>query len=688
MDHPLHLTRALGLATFLAAAVVTASCLYAAWLSRGVLDGESASVLSISVAFAQTGQLTYPLYEFFHELFGFTQTVVHPPLHYALGGAIISLFGAAPLQYTAASVGVAAIGLGLVGALCLRLYGWAVAGLGLMLIMELRVFYDPATGGRPDVLLGLCYLVTVLACSVVLFCTQAICRRVAALVAGFFAVVSVAAHYYGIMVLGLAPVVAAALVWRHGTRALPDVALAGGGAGVAMAIWYAAYGDELWRLVPMVAMVADVIGERLFIPFSAFLAGVTVHSGGVAIITGLGLMAAYLTVRLVQAARGDSWRALESWFGFESFFFFAACWPIAFLFFFTINHNYRYWIDFIFVAAVASAGGYFHAFNWLARLAKLPIDGFRTAAAALGVLLIALLSSSIGAYFSPNPTTLRSPNALHSEIRTGLLSFMPEQGPVVMGSPAFQFLPDRPVVSSMDLVLGQLFGRDQNSLGLDEARARYREVMRSYPRHLPKPRQLQSAALERAVYMVVGEECHFWSCLFFAPEAWHPGFRRVGSVVIFRNNLTGLPNPTLRSVPRVLTVFMRRNDADRAAAFLPVDGSLRQAQNTGLLLYPASAVGGASEEVWRQASPEGRLSQVEAFLAAAEWFGLRPSPAQQRGLVKALIGPIDAAFTLVGVRDLAGAFEVAMSDEANWRLVAAQERPWASPPAQETAPPL
>ncbi len=45
--------------------------------------------------------------------------------------------------------------------------------------------------------------------------------------------------------------------------------------------------------------------------------------------------------------------------------------------------------------------------------------------------------------------------------------------------------------------------------------------------------------------MVVGEECHWWSCLFYAQDAWNPGYRRLGSVVIFRTNLHGPPKSEL-----------------------------------------------------------------------------------------------------------------------------------------------
>lgn len=667
------ITSMVGIATLVFAAVAATIGLCVAWFSRGILDGESSSVLSVGVAFSETGELTYTLYEYIHRLFGFTQSMVHPPLHYALTGGVIALFGHGPLQYVGGSVAVAAAGLMVVAIACGRLYGFAAAGLGLILILALRIFYDPATGGRSDVMLGFCYLITVLACVVALFNERAAVRRVAGVLAGFFAVAGVAAHYYGVMALGLAPVVAAGLIVRHRMRAASDIAVSILGACAASLTWYVVYGDDLWRIAPTMSVISEVIGERISTPFSAFLAGVTEHSGGRALVVGWCLMAVYLAARLFHAARAGSWRPFDRRVQLEAFLLYASCWPVVFLFLFTGNHNYRYWIDFLFVVAIVSAGGYWHTFNWLAGRLRAPAQMVVTAGLAITALVTATLSPAIMAYATVNPASLQNPNRLHREVRTALLSLMPGNGSVLMGSPAFQFLADRPVVSSMDLVLQELFEIDAGTVGFEEASERYREKMRTYPRNLPDAQRLKAAAVARAEYIVVGEDCHFWSCLFFDPVVWQPEYRRVGSVVTFRTNLTGMPNPTLRSIPRLFTVFLRKDEAAGLATVLPMKGALHTGVNTGTIIYPPVMPDVIDGDLWKQASGAERRGHIASFLASVEWFGIVP-PERQREVVQQLLGPIEAAFIHRSVRDLAAAFELAMTDAGLWRLFVARPR--------------
>ncbi len=112
---------------------------------------------------------------------------------------------------------------------------------------------------------------------------------------------------------------------------------------------------------------------------------------------------------------------------------------------------------------------------------------------------------------------------------------------------------------------------------------------------------------------------------------------------------------------------MRRDDANRKTGFLPATGNLNLGKNTGTIVYPASAEIGVSKDVRRQASREERFNQLRAFFAGNGWDKNRSPEFDGQAFFDALSTGIDAAFKLRPVKDLASAFEVAMSNEDLWR---------------------
>jgi hypothetical protein len=348
-----------------AAAYLVVNCLVTAWFSKAILDGESSGLLSIAVAVAENGKPYYRMYDYFHQLFGFSNTVVHPPLHYFLEGLVLSSAGYGPLQYTATNMAVTLAGLFIASAVCARFYGAAAAAFVFVMAAALRFLYDPATGARSDVLLGFLYLLTVLACGGVIFARTPLRSRIAAFLAGLFAAASLAAHYYGIMTLGLALVLAVVVVGRDGPKAWPAIAAGAAGGLAGLGLWYLAYGPDFLKIGPVMYLVAAVADMRLDIPFRAFWAGVIDMPGGWIFLSGIILFSVHLAVRSTVARSDGSMD--DRRLALEALLLGAAVWPIAFLWLFTDNHNYRYWIDLIFVGLIVSAAGLSHALTWISR---------------------------------------------------------------------------------------------------------------------------------------------------------------------------------------------------------------------------------------------------------------------------------------------------------------------------------
>ena len=659
-------------ALVLLSAYIAVNCLVTAWFSKAILDGESASVLSVAITFAETGRPAYPLYHYVHHLFGFTNTVVHPPLHYALSGLLLAATGYGPLQFTATSLCVALAGIAIASAVCWRLHGAPASALVWIIAAVLRFLYDTATSVRSDVLLGFLYLLTVLTCAAVLFASTRRLRRAAAALAGLFAAGSLAAHYYGLMTLGLALFMALALIWRLGAKAWPEMLAATFGGLAGLGFWYLAYGPEFLKIAPFMSLVSAVADIRIDTPFGAFWAGVLGMPGGWIFLAGVALFAVQFAIRAGQAL--TSRPPQDPHLVRDGFLLYAAVWPVAYLWGFTDNHNYRYWIDLIFVGLIVSSAGITGCLAWLAQRFERHATTLQLAVTFLAIIALAWTSPAIRTYFTVNPATLRSPDPIYQEARARIKSVVPGDAILLTGTPGYPYVHDYRSVSTMDLIMQALVGVTP-PVDFARASSAYREKMSTYPRNLPGNSELATLAGQGASHMLVGPDCHFWSCRFYVPEVTRENFRKSASIVLLRENLTGRPTPNLRDTPRLLSVFVRKDQDETAGITPPAAPAMERSGNVGFIRYPQRwNIDDPLKGAWQNASPDGKTALLWKFLEERDWFGLSLPAGTRQRIVDELRPRIDAAFAAPEILELSAAFDYALIDPRAWAVFPVAER--------------
>lgn len=201
----------------------------------------------------------------------------------------------------------------------------------------------------------------------------------------------------------------------------------------------------------------------------------------------------------------------------------------------------------------------------------------------------------------------------------------------------------------------------------DTAAAAYREKMTAYPRNLPGSATLAALAASNGNYMLVGPDCHFWSCLFLRPQVAQPGFRKMASVVLLRDNLTGRPTPNLRDNPRLLSVFAHRTEAGTTVGTRPGAPVIERSANVGFIRYPAGQAPQApSRDAWQKASAADKADLLRRFLEDCGWFGVPPSDAARRRIVEDMVPRIDVSFGPPEIAALDAAFDHALTDPRAW----------------------
>ncbi len=684
-------------------AYASLSVVLTAFLSKPILDGESGSLLSISLNIAENDRLYHELYGDLLRGVGLETYSVHPPFFYAVAGWLLKIIeqnvtGFLSLNFLAAAVGT--IGTSL---LLARYYGFEVVVTFLALIAAFSPLLEALTVFRPEMFSGLLNGLVCI-CTLIVVIGPARQRFAWIALASVFSTAAIATHWYNAPIAGIAAVLVLARVLADRRRLWLGLVSGAVPAILGFLVWNSAYGGQLvghLRLISSWAGAMRTNIDRAIWP--DFFEPAAEDLGGAMLLLGMLVAAVTLLVNLSGAIRrrdaGLGARLLTWYRGLprssrlqsDRVTLVLVAFVLGFLCFVALVAgavNFRYWGNISFIAAALSAIG----IGWSTRFLVHRISGRLgfsqeplAVAAATGIAIaVCFGSTSARTYFTPNILTLQSTSVVHDTVRSTLDRIIPGDAVVLAGSHGYPFVFDRPLESTYTLVLERYVTQTPNlqpALALSRFAREYGDYWtgdRPFTRFTAN--SFATAAARRSTVIVTNDDCHWWQCIFYQPGAWRSDFRKVASILLVDPYVNGRPKPSVRSVPRVLSVYFRNDVADAYLAEAGLGGTpLASDENGVAVIFTGRTDNRGSEinrDVWLGMDASAKQAEVSRLLADYQWFGLVDDATRRADIVKELVPAVDHWLSAQqGIeRSLDQAVDWALSQPAAWCRMRADRR--------------